>query len=253
MKQKTLYEEWKYEESIAQIHGWDFSHLCGRYEEEQDLPWDYKQIIHQYLKDEDALLDMDTGGGEFLLSLQHPYDKTYCTEAYAPNLMLCKQRLSPLGIHVKGGDALDLPFADSFFDVVINRHGDFDEQELYRVLKQGGIFISEQVGAENDRDIVKDLQLDMDMPFPDQYLDVRCKRMQEAGFQVLYKDEAYRPICFYDVGALVWFAHIIEWEFKGFDVDDCYPQLLQIQKIIEEQGFYEGHIHRFMMVMRKCG
>ena len=28
--------EWFKEESIAHIHGWDFSHIGGRYEEEQD-------------------------------------------------------------------------------------------------------------------------------------------------------------------------------------------------------------------------
>lgn len=34
-----LKEEWLKEESIAHIHihGWDFSHIVGRYEEEQDL------------------------------------------------------------------------------------------------------------------------------------------------------------------------------------------------------------------------
>ena len=36
---------WEKEESIAQIKGWDFSHIYGRYEEENSLPWDYKTIM----------------------------------------------------------------------------------------------------------------------------------------------------------------------------------------------------------------
>lgn len=36
---------WQQEEDIAHIHGWDFSHLRGRYEEENDLPWDYEKLF----------------------------------------------------------------------------------------------------------------------------------------------------------------------------------------------------------------
>ena len=67
---------WEKEESIAHIKGWDFSHIHGRYEEENSLPWDYKTIIHDLLRNDMKLLDYDTGGGEFLLSLRHPYENT---------------------------------------------------------------------------------------------------------------------------------------------------------------------------------
>lgn len=35
---------WKKEEKAAYIKGWDFSHIHGRYEEENDLPWDYEKL-----------------------------------------------------------------------------------------------------------------------------------------------------------------------------------------------------------------
>lgn len=73
MKNTDLKAVWKKEEEIAYIHGWDFSHIYGRYEEEMDLPWDYRKIIKQYLNDDMNILDYDTGGGEFLLSLGHPF------------------------------------------------------------------------------------------------------------------------------------------------------------------------------------
>ena len=41
---------WKNEEDCARIEGWDFSHIAGRYEEEEDLPWDYEAEI-RYLPD----------------------------------------------------------------------------------------------------------------------------------------------------------------------------------------------------------
>ena len=69
MKEQEWISAWKKEENIAHIHGWDFSHIAGRYAEEMDLPWDYQRIILDYLKPEMKLLDVDTGGGEFLPAL----------------------------------------------------------------------------------------------------------------------------------------------------------------------------------------
>ena len=37
MKEKELIDIWKKEESVAHIHGWDFSHIEGRYTEETDF------------------------------------------------------------------------------------------------------------------------------------------------------------------------------------------------------------------------
>ena len=94
-KQRKLIEKWQAEERIAKIHGWDFSHIDGRLTEVQDLPWDYREIIARYLKPEMKLLDVDTGGGEVLLSLNHPYENTAASEGYPPNADLCRQTLLP--------------------------------------------------------------------------------------------------------------------------------------------------------------
>ena len=72
MTTEELKAAWKSEEDCAFIQGWDFSHIKGRYGEEDSLPWDYEAIIRSVLQDEMKLLDYDTGGGEFLLSLIIP-------------------------------------------------------------------------------------------------------------------------------------------------------------------------------------
>ena len=74
------------EEALAHIREWDFSHVDNRYSEEGSLPWDYRKII--LLGDRDYLLDMDTGRGEFLLSLGHLYSRTSAAEAYPLNVEL---------------------------------------------------------------------------------------------------------------------------------------------------------------------
>ncbi len=198
MRETELREIWKKEEQIAHIKGWDFSHIDGKYDEEKDLPWDYKNIVSQYLKDDMELLDYDTGGGEFLLSLNHPFKKTSATEGFQPNVELCREKLLPLGINFRECcNPADIPYNSETFDMIINRHGAFDARELYRLFSH--LRLKEQI-----------------------------KVFEEAGFQIVRAEEAYRPIKFYDVGAFVWFARIIEWEFLDFSVDRCFERLLKM-------------------------
>ena len=246
-----LIASWKAEEQIAHVHGWDFSHVDGRVVEDA-LPWDYREQILHYLKPEMQILDIDTGGGEFLLSLHHPYRNTSATENYPPNIELCQNTLLPLGIDFRSADGKgNLPFEDERFDLVLNRHGDLNPEEIYRVLKPGGLFITQQVGAENDRELVELLCGHTDLPFPDQYLKIISDQFSQTGFEILDGRECFRPIRFYDVGALVWFARIIEWEFPGFSVERCQDQLLHAQAILDEKGCIKGRIHRILMIARK--
>lgn len=234
MNKTELKSIWEKEEEIAHIKGWDFSHIHGRYDEESDLPWDYEKIVRRYLTDDSNVLDYDTGGGEFLLSLNHPFDKTSATEGFKPNVQLCQEKLLPLGINFKECNTPSkIPYDNETFDMIINRHGDFDAKELYRLLKKEGIFVTEQVGGENERDLVEMVLPGIERPFPHLNLKKQRRVFEDAGFYIIGAEEAYRPIKFYDIGAFVWFAHIIEWEFRDFSVDKCFEQLLKMQKIIE--------------------
>ncbi len=173
-------------------------------------------------------------------------------KGWEPNVKLCEERLLPLGIDFRTcKDASNLPYENESFDACINRHGDFDPKELCRVLKPNGLFITQQVGDRNDRDLVEMVLPEAENPFPGLNKDNQVKLLNEAGFEILKSDELFRPIRFYDVGAFVWFARVIVWEFPDFSVDRCFDKLCELQQIIEEKGFIEGTIHRYMIVARK--
>lgn len=240
------------EESIAHIHGWDFSHINGRYEEESTLPWDYKEEILKLLSPEMQILDIDTGGGEFLLSLGHPYENTAAAEGYSPNIALCKETLLPLGIDFRPTDESGLlPFEDNRFDLVLNRHGDLPFSEIFRILKPGGVFLTQQVGANNDRELVELLLPESPVPFPRQWLELAAEDCKNIGFTVLDGQEAFCPIRFYDLPALTWFARIISWEFIDFSVERCFDRLLKAQTQLEKDGVLEGTAHRFFLKAQK--
>lgn len=254
MDREDLRRVWLREQALAHIHGWDFSHLRGRYEVEKDLPWSYEQLVRQYLDPSLELLDYDTGGGEFLLSLRHPYSKTSATEGWPPNVRLCGERLPPLGIRFREcRDPARIPFDDGSFDVILNRHGAFHPGELFRLLRPKGLFITEQVGEDNDRDLVERVLPGTEKPFPHMNLSEQRRNFEDAGFSILRAEEAFRPILFYDVGAFVWFARVIQWEFPGFSVEGCFDRLLQLQETLDQTGRIEGTIHRYLIVAGKPG
>ena len=114
--------------------GWDFSHISGSHRMmESPLSWSYASKVLPYLRRAHSLLDMGTGGGEFLSRLQ-PLPKTTCaTEAYAPNVPIARQRLEPLGAEVYEIEEDEkLPFVEEQFDLIINRHESFACGEIKR-------------------------------------------------------------------------------------------------------------------------
>lgn len=253
MNKNELYEYWRSEEEKAHIIGWDFSYIEGRFDDEENaLPWDYAEVINRYRKNTHRLLDIDTGGGEFLLSLGHPYDLTFAAENYPPNVKLCRKKLSQLGIGFEDvGDYSNMPYPDESFDIVINRHGEYDPKELFRILKKSGVFITQQVGENNDRELVEMLLPNVPPQFKGHDLANNVKRFEDAGFEILEQGEAFPPIRFRETGALVWFARIIEWEFVGFSVDKCFDRLLAVEDEIRRKGFVQGTTHRFYLAAKK--
>lgn len=250
MNLNTLKKQWSREENFA-FKGWDFSHIGEQYESDE-LPWDYKQIVLSFLKSTDELLDIGTGGGEFLLSLHHPYNLTSVTESYKPNVDLCKKELTPLGITVvQTYDDDKLPFEDNYFDIIIDRHESFDPTEVNRVLKRGGCFITQQVGGMNNRDLSQRLIKNFVPKFPKHNLKNNIASLQNSGFNIIRSEEAFTFHRFFDVGALVYYAKIIEWEFPDFSIEGCFESLCECQAEIEKYGYIQGSEHRFIIVAQK--
>ena len=253
MNEQMKKELWLNEEKRV-FAGWDFSYIEDR-TSEQGLDWDYRGLVQSHLKPENIMLDMGTGGGELLLSLSPPSGRTYATEAYLPNYELCLQRLPMHGIAVRLiADDDKLPFEDAFFDLVINRQASFDAQEVYRVLKPGGLFITQQVGGQNNLALTHRLLGEEASRTTDPAFSLKSASCQllDAGFAIQDGKECYPILRFYDVGALVYYATIIEWEFPGFSVERCFDRLCEIQEDVENMGYVESREHRFIILATKA-
>lgn len=232
--------------------GWDFSCLTqkGRMQE-CPVRWNYAGMAERLMRRSQAMLDMGTGGGEFLASMQPLPVHTCATEGYPPNVAVAKRRLEPLGVQVLPYDDDErLPFADAQFDLVVNRHESFSALELWRILKPGGIFLTQQVGGDNDKEMNEAMCVS-----PFEYADWNCAaaagQLEEAGFAVLKQDEERTFTRFFDVGAIVFYLKAIPWQIPDFSVTAYREPLGQLHKRVTRQGFFDATCHRFYIVASK--
>ena len=79
--------------------GWDFSPIETRWRRGSP-PWDYAGLLREKIRVVSSMVDLGTGGGEFLASLAPLPRVTYATEGYLVNLPIASRRLTPMGVSV---------------------------------------------------------------------------------------------------------------------------------------------------------
>jgi SAM-dependent methyltransferase len=240
-------------EAEHHFSGWDFSYISrtGRTAMEP-LPWGYAGRVLAHLPGVHSLLDMGTGGGEFLSAL-HPLPPHTCaTEGYAPNVPIATARLEPLGVQVYAVEEdASLPFADDTFDLIINRHESYHPAEIGRVCQPGGTFITQQVGGQNNLDLNAMLGADTAVAWGGWQLPLAVAQLEQAGWQVVEQREAFPHSRFYDVGALVYHLKAVSWQIPDFSVERYFEPLSRLHRQIEQNGYLDITDHRFFIIARK--
>src|SRR3954447_20220745 len=139
------------EANEAPIQGWDFSWLEGR-ATEQRPSWHYFDLVARRAETSRAMLDLQCGGAEMLSRLPTWPSLLVATEGWRPNAILASRKLGPHGgfLIEADTDESSFPFCDSSFDLVTSRHPiSTNWDEVARVLKTGGTFLSQQVGPHS--------------------------------------------------------------------------------------------------------
>jgi len=253
MESKKLFE-FLISEAEHPFSGWDFSYMEGRLIN-GPLSWSYMSKVLPLIRKVDSLLDIGTGGGEFLSTLVPLPLHTCATEGYEPNVPIAKKQLEPLGVKVyqyKNDD--HIPFKNAEFELVINRHESYSPKEVYRILKPGGLFITQQVGDKNDSKLRFILtgseKLEDDIEWN---LDYAIQKLESLDFKIIESHENITLTRIYDVGAIVFYLKAIPWELPNFTVEKYYNKLLEIHNEITNRGYLdlERNNHRFFIKAKK--
>ena len=236
------------EAAAADIEGWDFSWLNGRATEERPS-WGYAKMMAKRMAAATAALDIQTGGGEVLASVPKFPALTVATESWPPNVARATRLLHPLGVAVVAhDDAEPLPFAENAFDLVVSRHPvGVWWQEVFRVLRPGGKYFSQEVGPRS----VGELTEFMMGPRPSDGIErepaAAMTAAQAAGLTVTgLRAESLRTE-FFDVGAVIYFLRKVIWIVPGFTVDGYRAKLKVLHDQIQERGPFVATTRRFLI------
>ena len=248
----AAFDQWV-RDAAAPFEGWDFAYLKDRMTEAEPA-WDYPALARAALGRAAEALDIATGGGEVLASFAPFTGRVTAVEGYPPNVPVARpplaprldfglwlhppgtpppllpprrqlhaqpvarRRLAPLGVAVHQANTRSgMPFPDQSFDLVLNRHGGFRPAEMHRILKPGGVFLSQQVAGDNLADLCA--HFDAPLVAPHNTLDQIARQFADLGCEIR-RGEAWRgSVAFADVGAIVYFLKAVPWVVQGFDLD----------------------------------
>ncbi len=245
-----LYARWKRVEK-SPFSGWDFS-LVSTTAKTEPLPWDYRKEVQKAMEGKETLLDMDTGGGEFLASLPRLPVRTFATESYPPNVRCAHEKLQPLNVQVIQVDESGLlPFRNSSFDTIINRHGIYDPKEIYRTARESGIFITQQVGSRDWHDLKSTLGYQNTVA--DRWdLEFACTQIRNAGFEIMVKNEVTDNRSYFkDVETIIYYLINIPWVIPDFTIDKYFDKLVAPHRQSIAQEWLVFLQHRFYLAARK--
>ncbi|MBO5884778.1 MAG: class I SAM-dependent methyltransferase [Clostridia bacterium] len=153
-------KEFNYKQVAKQI-GWNFSQ--ANYTVEYPSNYNYYKEVTKHITPNTVMLDIGCGSAEKSTRYYSLAKKIYLTD-FEPE-MLKKAKANANKYYEQNSKQknrfyfkiLDcngpFNFADNSFDLVVSRHCGANMQEVYRVLKKGGVFVSEDYSADDCQEL----------------------------------------------------------------------------------------------------
>lgn len=245
------FEDLVAEGAAVPVEGWDFSWFDGRATEERP-PWGYAALMRDRMGGVTSALDVETGGGEVLATVDHPPTLLVATESWPHNVVVAHRRLGPLGTHVVWvADSPTLPFATSVFDLVVSRHPVVILwDEIARVLRPGGIYLSQQIGAGTNHELT-DFVMGPQPVNQSRSVESLRTAAEDAGLEVIDLRSCALRVEFYDLAAVVYFLRKVPWTVPDFSVRKYDKRLRAMHEHIGREGTFVCTAQRVLLEARK--
>jgi SAM-dependent methyltransferase len=121
--------------------------------------------------------------------------------------------------------------------------------EIARVLKPGGTYFSQQVGAGSNRELT-DFMMGLQPVDPGRSAQVAVAEAAAAGLEVADLREQVLRVEFFDAAAVVHFLKKVLWTVPGFTVAGYREPIARMHAHIGASGSFVCHSQRFLIEAR---
>ncbi len=234
--------------------GWDFSRVR---DDSDPVPWSYSAIARRYLSPVQRVLDIGTGGGELFIRLAESFGSgvgidgdpamVAAANANLPDDIACRVKFLAM-------DAAELQFPRAAFDVVLCRHAPAYPAEVARVLKRGGYFITQQIGARNHHNITAPFgcgPAGMHSPAePEQTVAAWAEQFAASGCAIRAQGSYDVPYFYRDVASLVYWLKAVGCP-PDLDAERHGDTLLDILAQHRTPRGIATNVHRELLIVQR--
>jgi len=245
MDYKKLYNQ------VGKKIGWDFGRLKKKV---SGVRWNFYEEVLKKCDKNTVLLDIGMGGGEKVLELADKVKLLVGIDHAEGMVKTARKNLTKSGrknVYFYQMEARKVGFPDGFFDVIACRQSNFFPKEVYRLLKPGGWFLTQQVGEDDKENITKCFGRGISQNKEGTLMNRYGRAMKQVGFKNI-KMKSYNATEWYagadDIIYLLKHAPIVP-NFGGKKED-----MESLAKFIAENKEKKGiktNSRRFMIVGRK--
>lgn len=248
--------------SVGSIQGWDFSPARVSID---PVPWEYREVVRKFLRPQHDVLDVATGGGEIFTGFSAHIRSGLGVDSDPAMINTAianahHNEVSNIDFQVMPAQSLTLP--DDSFDVVLNRHGPVFPQEIVRVMRPRGVFITHQVGGRNFQSIFDAFNFGFDSNgdywqhyWKKHSIDPQDQPSLILGFKhlgcrIVGCGEYDVPYYFSDVESLVFFLKAVPLP-EEFNIDRHWRSIQLLLKTHETSRGIRTNEHRELLIVER--
>lgn len=243
---KTSYTETELKKilaSIPDIVGWDFSYMR---DSRQPVPWDYNEVIKQYIQKSDVALDIGTGDGKRFAELSGVLKKGHAVDV-DPKMIEVANGLRAPNMTFSCDDE-HLKKVDGTYSIVTNRHAPFDLGAIESKLSQNGYFITQQVGEKNMNNVLTTIGT------RNRKQVITKEMFSETNLRVLAFLEYDVDYIVDDIESLLFWLNALDVLHAGFDSTIAAEDVNVLNKVLAEGvlgGKFITNEHRYLVIAQK--
>jgi SAM-dependent methyltransferase len=239
-------------ETNGKLDGWNFSRVRVQYD---PVPWNYVDVVRHYLKPQDRVLDVGTGGGEIFLSLAPYFGEGIGIDQNPAMIDTAKRNKSTLApdkisLLVMEGSAFQ--FEAGEFDVVLLRHLRVYVSEIVRVLRKRGYFITQMVGQQSSKNILDAFGWTPSSFGPDwwQTVDQLADEFLLHGCRIVAQAEYNVPYWFLDLESFMFWLLSVPWP-EEIELEKHWQNINRFLETSQTERGIETNEHRGLLIVQK--